>query len=473
MGNKRKLNILLINPSQKTVYGGMRAPVQMHMGLAYIAAVLDQDPANRVSIIDVDAEEIGPGALATRIKRLKPAIVGITVTTPTFTSAMDAAKTIKRQCPDTLVVTGGIHATLRPFEMLQDKHIDITVKGEGEIAFREIVEYVRGKRILASIPGIAYNKGGEVKETPPRPLLNDLDALPFPARGLFKNDQYTYPDALYRRTAPIITSRGCPGRCSYCNAHRVFQRTFRPRTAGNVVDEIELLVTKMGIKEIHIWDDNFTTDAERVFQIRDEIRKRRIRVKFAFPNGIRADFLNEKVLRSLKEMGTYSIAIGVESGSQRVLNRARKGIQRDRIKGIITLAKEMGFETWAFFMIGLENETVRTIKQTIRFALRTNPDIAKFHILKPYPGTEVYEHLRSKNYILTEDYDQFGIHTPPIHRLESLSPDDMLEWQKKAYRIFYLRPGKMAEQILRVKNLNRLLRNVRTGVDLFTMVLKK
>jgi len=264
----------------------------------------------------------------------------------------------------------------------------------------------------------------------------------------------------------MVTSRGCPGMCTYCNAHSIFKRVFRARSAKNVVDELELLVNSMNIREIHVWDDNFVTDRKRVFEIRDEIKKRNISVKIAFPNGIRADFLDEALMRALKEMGSYSIAIGVESASEEVLKKARKGIKLEKIEEVFRIAKKLKLETWAFFIIGLPGETVETIKKTIAFAKKINPDIAKFHILKPYPGTEVYDTLKSLNFILTEDYDKFGIHTPPVHRLENLSPDDMLLWQKKAYKTFYLRPSKIVNQAFRIKTLNRLKLNFEAGAGL-------
>jgi len=351
--------------------------------------------------------------------------------------------------------------------------VDVVVKGEGEITFREIAESLAHKGDLSAIKGLAYKKNGALAETPARPLINNLDELPFPARHLFKKKVYTYPDALYRDAAPMITSRGCPGMCTYCNVHQIFGNTFRARSARNIADEIEFLVEKMRVKEIHIWDDNFTTVKKRVFEIRDEIRKRNLKVKFAFPNGIRADFLSEDVMKALKDMGTYSIAVGVESGSQEVLNKARKGVKLRRVEEVFALAKKMKLETWAFFMIGLSGEDSRSVKQTIDFAGRLDPDVAKFHILKPYPGTEVYDYLRSKSFILTEDYDQFGIHTPPVHRLERFFPHEMLEWQKKAYKQFYLRPSRVVKQMLRIRTFNRFIVNLEAGVSLLKMVLFK
>lgn len=471
--NKKKFNILLINPAQTAVYEKMKPPIQIHMGLAYIAAALTEDKSNNIKIIDIDAEGLRPRDFTKIIKRKHYDIAGITVTTPTFFSSLELAKQIKSYSPHTLIAFGGIHPTIKPHEVINYDCVDMVIKGEGEITFREAISSLRHHRDLSDVNGLVFKKNKKIKETPERPLIKDLDLVPFPARHLFKTQRYTYPDALYRSVAPIMTSRGCSGMCTYCNANKIFSRVFRSRSAKNIVDEVELLVKKRGTKEIHIWDDNFATSRKRIFEIRDEILKRNIKIKFAFPNGIRADFLNEEIMQALKEMGTYSIAIGVESGSKHVLSRARKGIKQEKIEEIFVLAKKMKFETWAFFIIGLPGENAFSIAKTIHFVQKIDPDIAKFHILKPYPGTEVYDYLRSKRYILTEDYNKFGIHTPPIHRLETLMPSDMVEWQKKAYRSFYLRPFKIARQILRIKTFNRFKLNLCAGIGLIRMVFSK
>jgi len=466
------MNILLVNPSSAVAYGKMKSPVQMHMGLAYIAAVLEKNKHN-VDIMDIDAEGINTEKFTELVKTRKYSIAGFTMTTPTFSSSVKLAELVKRHSPQTKTVFGGIHPTIKPYEVADLECVDVVVKGEGEMALSEIAEYVEGGRELSTIKGIAYTKNGQVQESPPRLLIDDLDSIPFPARHLFKVKSYTYPDALYGDTAPIFTSRGCPGRCTFCNSRQIFETKVRVRSARNVVDEIEYLTNSLHVKEIHVWDDNFTTIKDRVFKIRDEIVKRKLKVKFAFPNGIRADFLNIDIMKALRDMGTYSIAVGVESGSQDVLDMAHKGVKLEKVEEIFALARKMKFETWAFFIIGLPGENTNTIEQTIDFSKKIDPDIAKYHILKPYPKTEVYDYLNSRGFILTEDYNRFGIHEPPIHRLEALTPQDMLNWQKEAYKSFYFRPGKMLNQMLRIKSFNRLILNLKAGLGLMKLLFLK
>ncbi|HNX81384.1 MAG TPA: radical SAM protein [Candidatus Omnitrophota bacterium] len=461
------MNIALICPSQEGIYGTFKAPAQMHMGIAYLAAVAK--PA-QVRIIDMHAEHLTKEQFAAIIHEGNFDIVGFSVVTPAVDSAFELASAVKKVSKDTLVVFGGVHPTILPQDVLTHNDVDVVVIGEGEVTFRELIQARQAGKDISDIPGLAFRKDGAVFFSPARPLIQDLDVIPFPARELFIHKEYTYPDSLYKASAPIITSRGCPGRCSFCASHKIFGRTFRMRSAAHVVDEIEDLVKRQGIREIHIWDDNFVTDRNRVFAIRDEVVRRKLQVKIAFPNGMRADFINAELLTALKQMGVYSIAIGVESGSQRILDTCHKGVRLARIEEAFTLMKKMGFETWAFFMFGLPGETEETIRETIAFALKLDPDIAKFHLLKPFPGNETYEYFSSKGFILTNDYRQYGFHTPPIHRLETLMPEDMVRWQKIAYRKFYFRPGKIIQQIFRMRSLNRCILNMRAALGIVRMI---
>jgi len=465
------MTVLLVNPSQVKIYGKMRPPVQLHMGLAYIAAMLKKC-GHLVSIMDMDAEHVSLGSFSQFVKSSMFDMVGVTVTTPTLSSSLELARAVKESYPASKVVFGGMHPSVMPRETITYKEVDFVVKGEGEITLIELLNALANGNNIKDVNGILFKEDNGIIETPSRDLIEDLDTIPFPARDLFKNSSYTYPDSLYSKTAPIITSRGCPGRCTYCNASSIFGRKFRARSSANIVDEIELLIKDHGIKEIHIWDDNFVTNKERVYEIRDEIKKRGVSVKFAFPNGIRADYLDIDILSALKDMGTYSIAIGVESGSQEVLNKARKGIRLDKVAEVFTLAKEIGLETWAFFMFGLPGEDPGKAIETINFAKRLNPDIAKFHILKPYPGTEVYNFMVFENLLTGKDYDNYGIHTAPVHHIEGLSENELLEIQKKAYFEFYFRPSKILGQILRIKSFNRLRLNLESALGIAKIIMK-
>lgn len=461
--------VVLVVPSQAHVYGPVRAPVQLHLGLAYVAAAVE-DLAD-VAVLDADAMGLDAAAFAARIRDLRPDVVGFTVTTPTFRRAVELARIVRTQAPAAWVVCGGYHPTLMPEEVLGEPSVDVVVLGEGEETFRAIVEARARGEGWTAIPGTVHRDGEGAPRRVPRPPFpkGRLSRIPLPARHLFPPG-YTYPDARHARVAPIMTSRGCPGRCTYCNAHDLYDGRCHFRDARSVADEIEALV-RDGFEEIHVWDDNFTTWKRRVFEIRDELARRGVRVPIALPGGIRADCADREVLQALRDMGVYGVAVGVESGDQGVLDQARKGITLDQVRQAFRWAKELGLETWAFFMLGLLGDTPESIRRTIEFALELDPDVAKFHILKPYPGTTVHQQLRERGWILTDDYDALGIHLPPVHRLPDLSPEELVAWQRRAYRAFFFSsPRRVWRQVRRIRTWHRLRVNVSAGVSLLRLM---
>ncbi len=458
------MKILLVVPSQQMIYGKIRPPDHPHLGLLYVAAALDKD-GNDVLLADFDADRLSMPSFKGLLEREKPDIVGLTATTPTYAATLSIAEFVKRQT-GIRTVLGGVHATLMPHESMKSGFFDFIVKGEGEITSSELILALKGEGALDSVKGILFRREGEVVETPDRPFMEDLDELPFPSRKLLASRKYRYPDALRSPAFPIITSRGCPGKCSFCTAKFAHGSKFRFRSPDNVVDEIEMLVREHGAREIHIWDDNFITNPGRVFKISDEIIRRGIKCLFAFPNGVRADFIREDILLAMRRMGAYSLAIGVESGNQIILDSIGKGVSLDQIRKAFSIAKRIGFETWGFFLIGLPGEDASTIRQTVDFAIELDPDVAKFHLLKPYPKSKVSDELKRLGLLVDEDYVHYGIHTGPVHRLETLSQEDLEKLHKEAYRKFYMRPSKLISQIGRLKTLNRARLNISAALSI-------
>jgi anaerobic magnesium-protoporphyrin IX monomethyl ester cyclase len=464
------MKILLVHPSQRKLYGELTAPSHPPLGLSYIGAVLER-AGHQVTVIDSDAEKASSEDCAGIAAKGGFGLVGVTCVTPTFNTAVTITAAVKAWSR-AYTVLGGIHPTLMPRESVEPSSVDFVVRGEGEETVVELVAALEEKRDLSGVRGLAYKENGNTILTGERPLLADLSSLPFPARHLFKHQVYRYPDALFHPVLPMMTSRGCPGSCTYCNTKQMYAQRFRVRNPVDVVNEIEFLHRTHKVREVHIWDDNFVTQKERVFKVRDELARRKLQLKFAFPNGIRIDFLDEPMLRALRDMGTYSMALGIESGNQRILDKIKKRITLQKIRERFALIKRMHFETWGFFILGIPGETKETIFDTIRFAVALNPDIAKFHILKPFPGTEVYDELKSDGLITETDYDMYGIHTRPVHRLPGISGDDLLALQKKAYRAFYLRPDKLASQMMRMKTWHRFYLNTQTAFSLIRKMVR-
>jgi len=418
-----------------------------------------------VRIIDIDAEGLTQEKFIVELKKKPYGLVGMTTTTPTFHKAVALAKIVKDHA-QAATVLGGIHATILPEDSLAPDAVDYVVKGEGEQTLLELVNCLEKKGNPALIDGLYYKSSGALVRNKDRALIANLDELPFPARHFYNSLNYRYPDALLSPAMPIITSRGCPAACTYCDSRSVFTRRFRARSVQNIVQELEELVRAQGVKEIHIWDDNFTTIKERVYELRDVIAQHKLNIKFAFPNGLRADYVNKELLQALKDMGAYSVAFGVDSGNQRVLDKVNKHITLAQIEHAFTLAKSVGLETRGFFMIGLPDDTPESIRDTVEFAVKLNPDVVKFHILKPFPGTSVYEEFVERGLLLDEDFDNFGFHMPPVHRLDQVSREELIAWHKRAYRRFYLRPQIILAQILRLYSWHRAKLNINAAIGL-------
>lgn len=466
---RRPRNILLVNPSQESVYGAFAVLPHPSLGLLYVGTSLDR-AGHKVSILDADSAGLTRDMLMAILRDEAIEIVGVITVTPIYKRVVQLCAAIKEAFPSIVTVIGGIHPTVSPMQAMQAPSIDFAIKGEGEQTMLDLVEALNAEAGLADIPGLLYREDGQVRQNRERPLIDDLDSIPIPDWSLLRKGVYSYPDALHHPAFPVFTSRGCPSRCTYCQTKNMFTLKLRTRSAANVVDEIEHLVRVRGAREIHIWDDVFTANPERVFAIRDEMKRRALRIPISFPNGMRADQVSPAILRALKEMGAYSVAFGIESGNADMLKVIRRGMTKEDIVNAVGWAKAEGLETWGFFLIGLPTETREQIEETIAFARHLDLDVAKFHVMQPYPGSTAFFQLEGKGLIENYDYDQYGIHTAPVHRLDALSADEILDLQRQAYRRFYLRPSKILQHALRLKSFHRLKVNLSTAGGLLKLI---
>ena len=205
--------------------------------------------------------------------------------------------------------------------------------------------------------------------------------------------------------APVLSSRGCPYNCDYCAVNSIWKRKYRTRSIENIVDEIELLIKRYGVKEIHFEDDNLTLNRQRVIELCDEIKRRNLKFSWACPNGIRIDTLDEKLLKRMKESGCYSISFGIESGSQKVLDDVHKRLDLKIVPGVVRTARKVGIETKGFFIVGFPTDTEETIRQTVEFAKSLPLDVAAFFVCMPLPGSKLFEDWLRKVKLKAEEVD--------------------------------------------------------------------
>ncbi|MFH1226166.1 MAG: radical SAM protein [bacterium] len=465
------MKVLLIQPTQKNVYGVEIKSPYAPLGLLYVGACLAR-ANHEVDFIDIDADGFNEAEIVERMNMKKFDLVGFSSFTATINNVLKMAEFIKKTIEIPIIV-GGIHATIAGEELIKDKNIDFVVRGEGEETIIELLEALGGRKILSEVKGIYYKDKNGIIFTGVRPLIENLDDLPFPARYLLKHPAgYISPDALKMPVTSIMTSRGCLGNCTYCCTKQIFGRSIRFRSVRNVADEIKEAIEKYGFNEIHIMDDSFTQNKQRVLEFRDTIKERGIKTTFVFSNGIRADQVDEDILRAFKDLGVLSVGFGVESGNQTILNNIKKGIKLETVRRAFRLSKKYGFETWGFFMIGLPGETRETIRETIDFAKELEPDFAKFLILKPYPGSEVFNQLYQQGRIFDFNYNHYGTYTAPVHDLPGLSKEEILKLQKEALRKFYLRPSTVLKTIRRMRSLTQIKLNLKSGIFLLKSMLK-
>jgi len=463
----KSLNILLVNPSQKFVYGFPIPQPYPPLGLMSIAAVIEKS-GHTVRLLDIDTEDYDDKDIIGLVKELKPVMVGISATTPTFDSALSVAGLIKRYF-QTKIIIGGIHPTIAPEESISHSEVDAIVIGEGEITITEIINaFENNDGNFSGIKGVWYKRNGEIIRNPNRELIKDLNGLPYPARHLLKKPgRYRPADAIQPPVTSIITSRGCPFNCTFCCTKNIFGRQVRLMTADRIIEEILYCVGKFGIQEFHIADDCFTVSKKRTLEFCGKIKALNKNLRFIFMNGLRADLVDREILLALKSIGVRDVGYGVESGNAEILKHIKKGITMDKIKETFKLSREIGFATWAFFIIGLPGETRSTVGDTLRFAKELNPDFAKFLILKPYPGSEVYYELDKNGYILDRNYAHYGVYTAPVHRLKDLTAEEIQQLQNRAYRSYYLRPKVIFRHIMRIRSLSQLGHNLKAAVFVF------
>lgn len=459
------MNVLLINPKFRLPIDTRTTP---HLGLAYLGAVSERR-GDRVWIYDADVED---EPLADTLHEFRPDIVGITANTPQVKQAWRTAREIK-SVMDVPVIIGGPHPSVMDEESALRPEVDVVVRGEGEdiwIALCNIVERLRqrgpdyrsaalvvpGQGIPQDLLGITYQTpDGELRRHPEATPLADLDSLPRPAYHLFKMDRYTnlqpatdHVDGA--RSFSILTSRGCPYRCTFCS-QSIMPQKWRARSAENVVEEWAHLVNDLGAQEIGVLDDSANIRVDRLHEISDLLIQRKLNhVPWIFVNGIRANLASTELLAHMKAAGLKRTAFGVETGDPEMLVSIEKRLNHDTIRQAFQNAKDVGIETIGFFIIGLPGDTKETMQRTIDFAIEVDPLIANFSMMTPYPGTLVYNIVKEKGRLLIDDWDDYIFFDGKArYEMGDMTAGLVEEMWKSAHRQFYLRPSRIVKTLSR------------------------
>lgn len=462
------MNILLIFPpyTLEDRYGKHlkeAGPVLPPLGLAYIAAVLEERDY-KVEILDAPALEMTSQDIARYIEGTKKFdAMGITIYTPMYHRFKEVIEQIGPITDEIPIFVGGPHPSVLPEDTLSSNPaVDYAVIGEGEVTTVELLEAMEGKREISSVKGIAYRENGEIKLTPPREYINDLDTLPFPARNLLPMDRYVPAPSTYRRTpfAHMITTRGCPFNCIYCS-QAIFGKKYRTNSPERVVEEIEHLIDRYKVKEIFFLDDIFTLNKKWANQVCDRIIEKGLHKEIEWSCSSRVDTVNQELLKKMRRAGCWQIHYGVESGSQRVLDYIKKRITLEDSRNAIKWSKEVGIETRAYFMLGLPTETREESLQTIQFALDIYPDYVKFSVTVPYPGTELHEIAKKEGSLRTLSWERYksmiGFTDDELSYVpEGRTSEEIKDLQRMAFKKFYMRPKKILNLIFKTRSISEL-----------------
>jgi len=403
------------------------------LGIAYITSYLRKyDGFDKVVIVDRENE-------IRKIKKEKPDIIGFSVLSKDFNDANNLAKEIKEKFDIPLII-GGHHISDMPFH-LPKSNFDIGVIGEGEQTMLELMQlYEKSgefpKQELKKINGLVFSDNGNLKMTERRKPIIPLDAIPYPARDLIKMKKYYllprvsfFPGELVVSTG-MFTSRGCPFSCAFCSSARSRVRFHSPEY---VVGEISLLIEKYKVDHIVLWDDLFIINKERLRKIAELIKKEGINEKVQILANGRADLIDEETCKFLKDMNVTRVSIGLESGSEKILNYLKKGtVTVEQNRRAIKLLKKYGIQTHGFFIIGSPMETEEDLKQTLVLAKNENMDTFSTFQLTPLPNTDVWDYAKEKGIVSDENinYSYLSVpgFKPELAMTENISKEKFKEW---------------------------------------------
>lgn len=438
------MKVTFLNPPQtnsKYKFLGVVAP---SLGIGYMAAVLEQHNID-VDVIDASALELTYDEIGEEILKRNPDVVSISALTPTIGVALDSADKIKQVKPDTIVVLGGYHPTFEFKSVLEEQSVDVVVRGEGEYTLLELVQTIENGGDLRDVQGLAFHddSDGALVLTPDRPVIADLDELPFPAFHLFPMEKYRILN-ITTNVATIITTRGCPMQCSFCSSAALHGHKLRRRSYQNVVDEVEMRLKEQNIDTIAFMDDTFTLNKRFVYDFCAEIKRRGL--KFWWGCTSRVDTLDEDLLETMKDAGCITIFIGVESADQQMLEKMNKNITVSKTESAFRLARKVGIRTIASCVIGMPEDTRESMNKTIAFVKKLNPSYALYSLATPYPGTRFYNETFKKNLINIKDWSKYTLIDPVLETIDCTSAE-LRSIQKKAFLKFYLRPGYLARQV--------------------------
>lgn len=414
------------------------------LGICYLSSALKMS-GHQVLLIDLRAKQADLNDRLAEIKNFGPDIVGISALVLEHHQLEAGAKLLHALPTRPLICVGGPFANSLPDRLLSYPEVELVVQGEGERVLVEIANQVDQGSSDYAIPGVISRENTNSSTKSHLLVIEDLDQIPFPDwASLHLPDYHDQPHHGYlyyhKQYMSVITSRGCPYRCVFC--HNIMGKKYRKRSPENIVDELEVLQNEYGIREITISDDVFNLDLDRAKAVCDLICDRDLKLKFTFPSGMRGDVMDLELLQKLKAIGTYKVAYGIESGSERIQKLIKKNVKLDKLRETIEMTSRLGIIVQGFFLFGFPTETKHDLAKTVSYCTQSKLDFASFNIVNAFPGTELHQMAsdigHQLDYQLDEyDYDTIG------HQLSDLSTDDLRKLIRNLNFRFYFNPFRL------------------------------
>ncbi len=388
--------IILVNPplSGKERYGELaEAGVYMPpLGLGFLASALRKE-GFEVKILDCEVLRLNIEQTIDRILSFQPNYVGITAVTMSIYSAAEVARVLKLRNNKLYIILGGAHLSALPEETMNlFPQFDIGIIGEGEVTLVELLNALQNNRDLSSINGIVYKDKDKIVKTPPHSLIKNLDTLLFPAWDLYPDlKKYYRPSAFGFKKLPctsLITSRGCPGRCSFCS-QGIWGRCYREHSAEYVMEMIRALYYRYGIRDLAIYDGTFGINRRRLVKLCEMLIKEKLNLVWSC--NLRVNMAKLPLLHLMKKAGCWGIAYGIESCSQQVLDFLQKDINLEMIAKALKWTKQAGIISKGYIMVGTPIETIQSIHKTLERILKLDLDLLTVNSFTPFPGTLDYQ----------------------------------------------------------------------------------
>jgi anaerobic magnesium-protoporphyrin IX monomethyl ester cyclase len=456
------MKILLMNPIRERT-----DHVAPDLGLGYLATWARKD-GHEVYILDSNNLKLSFDDLRNKITLLKPDLVGIKLFTQDLTIVKNTLRLVKENNRGIVTVVGGAHPSALPEHTLRTLgDADYAFNGEAEIGFPKLLQFIAGKGQLADVPGLIWREENEIRVN--RQLfVENLDELGMPAWDLLDPREYSDTAETFRKAfpaAPISITRGCPFPCTYCAGSTISGKPIRTRSIDNVLNEMQYLMDNYGVREFNIADDNFTHNRKVVEAFCQGIIDRKWKIYWSGSTGIRLDSLDENLLQLMRQSGCYSFYVGIESGSQPILDLMKKRLKIDQIRRGVEMISRSGILVSGFFIIGYPGETREDILKTIEFAKSLPLFKAHFFHFTALPATEAYETLLKEGKISGPDDSMFmDVSYVP----EGFTANELKKLLRKAYLDFYLRPSVILSLLKRLSSPEQLKLIAKKMVNYFS-----